>query len=176
MESQFDILEKQYRADVLVLEGSDNPDLQNYNGLPEPFTEVVFKADALKDPYISSRDSAFQERVKKYIQETHSENRKYRLLISSVNTVRNSLDFAGNTAALGHIAQIVEQEGPVTKGHFTVPLSVLEYKNAAWNANQAPIPSSWRYDRFKHKSFADLFDEYNKGKQPKGTLENGGNN
>lgn len=176
MESQFDILENQFKQEVLVLEGKDNPDLQNYNGLPEPFTEVMFKADALKDPYIAGRDSAFQEKIKNYIKEANSENRKYRLLVSSINAIRNSMDFASNTATLGHLVQLVEQEGPVTRGHFTVPLCVLEYKNAAWNAMQAPIPSAWRYDRFKHKSFADIFDEYNKGKQPKGTITNGGNN
>src|SRR6478735_2310714 len=172
MESQFDILEKKLRNETLVTEATDNANLQNYNGLPEPFTEVTFKKDALKDPYMASRDSQFKERIASYIKEAGSPDCKYRLLISSVNAIRNSMDFGGNTAPLGHIAQIVEQEGPVTKGHFTVPLSVLEYKNAAWNQMQAPIPNSWRYDRYKHQKFADIFDEYNKGKQPKGTIKN----
>lgn len=176
MESHFANLEKKLRSEALVTE-SDNNNLQNYNGLPEPFTEVTFKKDALSDPYIAGRDQAFKERIANYIKESSSPDRKYRLLISSVNSVRNNMEFAGaQSGPIGHIVQLVEQEGPVTKGHFTVPLSVLEYKNAAWNANQAPIPSSWRYDRYKHTKFADMFDAYNKGMQPNGTLLKGGNN
>lgn len=176
MESQFDIIEKQLRTESLLKEAND-PNLHNYNGLPEPFTEVTFKKDALSDPYLQGLDSAFRERITNYIKEADSPDKKYRLLISSVNSVRNNMEFAGaQSGPIGHIVQLVEQEGPVTRGHFTVPLSVLEYKNASWNAMQAPIPNSWRYDRFKHKNFADLYDQYNKGLQPNGTIKTGGNN
>lgn len=163
-------------TDVLE-EGSDNPNLQNYSGLPEPFTEVTFKKDAMSNPAMSGRDSQFREKIEKYIKEANSPDRKYKLLVSSVNSVRNAMEFSGAASGpIGWIVQLVEQEGPVTKGHFTVPLDVLEVKNAAWNLNQAPVPEGWRYDRFKHKSFADIYDDYNKAKQPKGTITNGGNN
>lgn len=175
MESHFDKLESQLRTESLVTE-ANNPTLHNYNGLPEPFTEVKFKKDALKDPYLQGLTSEFKSRIENYIKESESPDKKYRLLISAVTSVRNSMDFAGSGAPVGHLVQLVEQEGPVTRGHFTVPLSVLEIQNAAWNANQAPVPNSWRYDRFKHRNFADMYDEYNKGMQPNGTFLKGGNN
>lgn len=175
MESKFKDLYIKFMGESAVIEEADNANLQNYNGLPEPFTEVRFKSDALKNPYIANRDGAFKEKIKNYIAETDSKDKKYRLVVSAVHAIRNSMEFGG-TGALGHTVDIIEQEGPVSKGFFTVPLEALEIKNAAWNAMQASIPDGWRYNRFKHVKFADMFDDYNKGQQPNGTVKTGGNN
>lgn len=177
MDSKFDNLYNKFIGNTTVIEEKDNPDLMTTNALPEPFTEVNFKKDALSNPYLSGKDEGFKAIVAKYIKEAKSPDRKYRLLISSVTSMRNSMEFAGSQSGpLGHIVQIVEQEGPATRRHLTVPLDVLEYKNAAWNANQASIPDGWKYDRFKHKKFSDIIDSYNKGEQPHGTVTKGGNN
>jgi hypothetical protein len=177
MESKFTDLYNKLLKPEVIQEGTDNPDLQNYNGLPEPFTEVKFRKDAMNHPFLKTKDAAFRDKVLKYIKEADSPDRKYRLMISSVNAIRGNLELADQQSGpIGHIAQIVEQEGAATRGHFTVPLELLEFKNAAWNQMQAPIPDGWRYDRFKHTKFADIFDAYNKGKQPPGTVTTGGNN
>ena len=158
-------------GNTAVVEEADNPSLQNYNGLPEPFTEVRFKKDALKDPNVQRLGGQTQEKIKQYIAESDSKDRKYRLIVSACHAIRNTLDLAG-AGSLGYIVDIVEQEGPVSKGHFTVPLEVLEIKNAGWNAMQAPIPDGWRYDRFKHKkTFEVISSAYNDGKQPEGTIK-----
>lgn len=151
-----------------VIEEKNDPRKMTFSDLPGPNTEVIFKKDAMNHPYIKSKDAEFQTRVKKYIDDTSTEekrkNRNYRILVGGIETSRNAVEFAANQSGpIAHMVSLIEQEGPFTRMQFTVPLDVLETENGAWNAMQADIPGGWRYDRFAHRKFADIMDEYNKG-------------
>lgn len=168
MESQFENILKQYGT---VIEEKKDPQKMTLNNLPDPHTEVIFKKDAAEHPYVKSKDAEFQARVKGYVDDTSTEekkkNRKYRILVSGVETSRNAVEFASNQSGpISYMVSLIEQEGPFTRMQFTVPLDILETENGAWNAMQADIPSGWRYDRFKHRKFAEILDQYNKNQEP----------
>ena len=144
-----------------VVEEKNNPDLMNYNDLPGPGTEVVFKANAAAHPFVKGKGAQFEQKINTYVSEQKKKTRKYRIIISAVNPVRTGSNLGSDIGApLGYIATLVEQIGVVNKGHFEVPLEILEVSNAAWNMNGADVPDGWKYDTTKYTAFAQAVKGY----------------
>lgn len=157
MSSKFAELMKKYG----VVAEKSNPDLMTYDSLPNPGTEVIFKANAAAHPFVKSKGTQFEQKIQSYVSEQKKKNKKYRIIISAVNPVRsgaNSVD--GNSATLGYTVTLIEQTGVVNKNHFEVPLEVLEVVNASWNQNGADIPDAWKYDTTKYTAFAQAVKGY----------------
>lgn len=172
MESQFEQLMQKYG----IVSEKNETSLQTTTGLPTPGTEVKFLPNASSHPYIKSKGQEFQDRVAKYISENKKKTRKYRLIISAVNTIRTGTEYAGESGGpLGFLATVTEQQGPsVGQNSFTVPLETLEIVNAAYNANAADIPDSWKYDTSKYSAFSQALKGYwVDGRQPVGSVAAG---
>lgn len=169
MESKFEQLMQKYG----IVSEKNETSLQTYGSLPTPGTEVRFRADAASHPFVKEKGVEFQNKIKQFISDNKKKTKKYRLLISAVNTIRPGITVAGDASTLGTIATIIEQIGPVTMGHYVVPLEILEIENASWNMNGAEVPDSWNYDTEKYGKFSQAIRGYwVDGRQPKGSIEN----
>jgi hypothetical protein len=170
MESKFEQLMQKYG----IVSEKNETSLQTANSLPGPGTEVKFKPNASSHPFIKSKGREFQEKVAQYIADNKKKTKKYRLLITAVNTIRAGSEYASEAGGpLGYIATLVENHGTHNSGHFEVPLDALEIVNASWNANGAEIPDGWGYDVSRFNKFAQAVKGFHvSGIQPKGTIEN----
>jgi len=156
----FPILEKQ------------QTDVATDNGVPTPGTTVSIKPEALTHPFIKMKSLEFQQRMAEYVEDNKKKKKKFRLVVTNVIPARNSVEYyEGASAPLGYLVTVVNQIGPVSKGHFSVPLELLTIENAAWNAMQADIPDEWNYDTTKFGKFMDVINGYMAtGNPPVGTL------
>jgi hypothetical protein len=171
MESKFEQLMQKYG----IVSEKNETSLQTANSLPGPGTEVKFKPNASSHPFVKSKGREFQEKVAQYIADNKKKTKKYRLLITAVNTIRAGSEYASEAGGpLGYLATLVENHGTHNSGHFEVPLDVLEVVNASWNANGAEIPDDWRYDTEKYSKFAQAIKGYwTDGRQPAGSVAAG---
>ena len=171
MESQFEKLMQKYG----IVSEKNETSLQTANGLPGPGTEVKFSDNAASHPFIKSKGQEFQDRVKKYVSENKKKTRKYRLLITAVNTIRAGTEYASEAGGpLGYVATVVENHGTHNSGSFTVPLDVLEVVNTSYNANAGETPPAWNYDTEKFGKFSQALKGYwVSGIQPAGTVAAG---
>jgi hypothetical protein len=143
----------------------------NRNGmagfLPGDF--VAIKKNALTHEDVKKANSAYKQALENFIKDP-----SINLKISAIKPVRAQYVSTGGNmgdTATGFIVDVVEEYAPGGyRGPITVPLEILELKNADWNAMQNPIP-----DKYKHQGKYDagsVYDtSYDSGKQPKGTLK-----
>lgn len=165
-ESKFDELMKSYG----IIQEKNEPDLQSYNHIPTPGTEITIKPEAVKHPFVKSRGTEFQENIKNIVADNKKKTRKYRLLISQTKPIRNGAEYTGEgTSPMGYTVTIIKQTGPVHQGHFELPLELVEVVNAEWNQNGADVPEEWYQNMEKYGKFADAIKGYwVDGRQPVG--------
>lgn len=168
MESKFEQLMQKYG----IISEKNETSLQTSNGLPQPGTEISIIDSAASHPFVKGKGQEFQDRIKKYISENKKKTRKYRLLITGVNTIRSGSEYAADQGGpLGYLVNIVENHGTHNTGHFTIPLELIKIINVDWNANSGEIPDEWRYDTEKYGKFAQAIRGYfTTGSQPKGVV------
>lgn len=147
--------------------------LENFNNrfgqaglLPGDF--VTIKKDALSHPEVEKSQPAYKQALGVFIKDP-----SINLKISAIKPIRAQYSTMGGSTgdtASGYIVDLVEEYAPGGyRGPITVPIDILELKNAEWNAMQNPIPDKYRH-KGKYVKAAKQSDAYNKGKQPKGTL------
>ncbi len=171
MESKFD----QLMAEYGIIEEKNDPSLMNYSGTLTPGTEVKFKPSASSHPFIKSKGQEFQDKVKKYVSENKKKSKKYRLIVTAVNTIRPGMEYMSDTGGnLGFLATITENYGTHNTNSFTVPAEVLEVVNASWNQNSADVPDEWRQDMSRFNRFNEVIRGYfdRGGMQSKGIITN----
>ena len=103
--------------------------------------------------------------------------RKQPMLVSALKTLRKSSSYiAGPTSENSEEADLVAHEVPgLYRAPITVPVSIIKRLVASNNIMQFPIDDQF-VQKNKETRAETLPNEYNKGKQPKGTRKNGGNN
>lgn len=130
--------------------------------LPGDF--VAIKKNALQHEEVKKSNSAYKQALESFIKDP-----SINLKISAIKPLRaqyaSPQGFAGDTAS-GFVVDIVEEYAPGGyRGPMTVPIDILELKNADWNAMQNAIP-----DKYKHQGKTDkgsVYDNsYDSGKQP----------
>lgn len=170
MESQFEKLMQKYG----IISEKNETSLQTTTGLPTPGTEISILDSAASHPFVKGKGQEFQDRIKKYISENKKKSRKYRLLISGVNTIRSGSEYAADQGGpLGYLASVVENRGVYNSGSFTIPLDLLKIVNTSYNAHQGEIPDEWVQDQSRFNRFNEVIHGYfDRGVQPKGTVAN----
>jgi hypothetical protein len=155
---------------------SDTFDLlyENFNNrfgqaglLPGDF--VLIKKNALQHEEVEKSNPAYKQALEAFIK-----NPEINLKISAIKPVRaqyaTSVGFHGDVAS-AFIVDLVEEYAPGGyRGPITVPIDILELKNADWNAMQNPIPNQYRHQG-KYDKGSTYDSSYNNGQQPKGTLQ-----
>ena len=170
MESQFEQLMQKYG----IVSEKNETSLQNYNGLPNPGTEIMIKPEASAHPFVKSKGKEFQEKIAQFITDGKKKSRKYKLLITAVNTIRPGAEYVGEVGGpLGYLVTIVQNHGTHNTGHFELPLETVEVINASWNANGAEVPEEWRQNMDRFNRFSEIVKGYfDRGEQPKGSIAN----
>lgn len=102
---------------------------------------------------------------------------KHIMFVSALKTLRTTSGYLSEApSSHPEEADLVNHKVPgLYTGIITVPCSILKTVTEAGNIMQHPIDDQF-VAKVKHEKGATLDNEYNKGKQPKGTVNNGGNN
>lgn len=166
-----DILEK-YDPEKLL-----QPLLENYDDQTVKGGDfVILDTDALKNEDIS-RDLIKRKGQDFFKNLVLLANKKQIMLVSALKTLRPSSSFiAGPTSANSEEADLVAHEVPgLYRTPLTVPVSVIKRFVPSNMIMQVPIDDKFVM-KIPDNAPKELPNEYNKGKQPKGTRKNGGNN
>lgn len=135
--------------------------------LPGDF--VAIKKNALQHEEVKKSNSAYKQALENFIKDP-----SINLKISCIKPVRAQyVSMGGNTGdtASGFVVDLVEEYAPGGyRGPITVPIDILELKNAEWNAMQNPIPDKYRHEGKIDKGsvYSNDYDSGKEPKQPKG--------
>jgi hypothetical protein len=137
---------------------------------------VVLDPEALKNDDI--RKELTMKKGAPYVAQLDKmANDKQKMYVSALKTLRTTSGYLSEApSSHPEEADLVNHSVPgLYTGIMTVPTSILKTVTAAGDIMQEPID-----DRYVAKTKLDkgskLENEYNSGKQPKGTRANGGNN
>lgn len=99
------------------------------------------------------------------------------MYVSALKTLRTTSGYLSESpSSHPEEADLVNHKVPgLYSGIITVPCSILKTSTAAGDIMQKSIDDQF-VAKNKQEKGKELENEYNKGKQPKGTVNNGGNN